>query len=199
MKVSVILAHPNPQSFNHAIAQSALSCLTRNGHEAYSHDLYGEIFDPVLPYSEFSEGAPLPDILRKRSDEIQESDGIVAVHPNWWGQPPGILKGWMDRVLRPGIAFRFLDGDEGEGVPKGLLRARAAIVFNTSNTPAAREAEIFGDPLEKLWRDCVFGLCGVDFFFRRTFRTIVTSSEVQRRQWLQDVDDIIAEYFPRLK
>jgi len=198
MNIGVILAHPNPKSFNHAIAQSVLGCLTRNEHQAYSHDLYGEIFDPVLPYSEFLEGAPLPDILRKRCDEIQESDGIVAVHPNWWGQPPAILKGWMDRVLRSGVAYRFLDGDEGEGVPRGLLRARVATVFNSSNPSAQREAEVFGDPLERLWRDCVFGLCGVNFFLRRTFRVVITSSEEERRRWLRDVEEIISENFPHL-
>jgi len=198
MKVSVVLAHPNSKSFNHAIAHAALSGLGRNGQKVHFHDLYKEHFDPVLPYSEFPEGAPLPETLKKHCDEIQESEGIVIVHPNWWGQPPAILKGWVDRVLRPGIAYRFLDGDEGEGAPKGLLKARAAIVFNTSNTPAAREAEIFGDPLERLWRDCVFGLCGVDFFFRRTFRVGITSSEEERRRWLRDVEEIISEYFPHL-
>ena len=70
----------------------------------------------------------------------------MIVHPNWWGQPPAILKGWVDRVFRPGIAYRFVEGDAGEGVPIGLLKASAAVVFNTSNTPDARERFAFGDP-----------------------------------------------------
>ena len=198
MKVTIILAHPNPQSFNHAIARTVLTCLSRNGHEPYSHDLYAERFDPVLPYSEFEEGARLPACLQQHCDEMRESEGIVIVHPNWWGQPPAILKGWVDRVLRPGVAYRFIDGDEGEGVPNGLLRVRAAVVFNTSNTAAQREAEVFGDPLERLWRDCVFSLCGVRFFFRRTFQVVIKSSMAERRRWLLDVEEIVSEYFPRL-
>ena len=75
--------------------------------------------------------------------------------------PPAILKGWIDRVLRMEIAYRFVANDKGEGVPVGLLKARSAIVFNTANTPDDRERETFGDPLESLWKKCVFDLCGV--------------------------------------
>jgi len=89
--------------------------------------------------------------------------------------PPAILKGWIDRVLRPEVAYRSSKGDQGEGVPVGLLKAKAAIVFNTTNTPDERERKIFGDPLEALWKKCVFDLCGVRKVHRRTFAVVVTS------------------------
>ncbi len=88
---------------------------------------------------ELEREALLPEFLQGHCREISQADGLVIVHPNWWGQPPAILKGWVDRVLRPGVAYQFLDGDGGEGVPVGLLRARAVIVFNTSNTPQPRD------------------------------------------------------------
>ena len=97
--------------------------------------------------------------------EIAQAQGIVIVHPNWWGQPPAILKGWVDRVLRPEVAYRFREGDAGDGVPVGLLKAKAAVVFTTSNTPRERELASFGDPLETLWKNCIFGLCGVPLVF----------------------------------
>ncbi len=107
------------------------------------------------------------------------------------GQPPAILKGWVDRVLRPGVAYEFLEGDSGEGVPVGLLRAQAAVVFNTSNTPAARELSAFGDPLETLWRNCIFGLCGVTRVERRMFGVVVTSTPSQREEWLRQVRELV--------
>jgi NAD(P)H dehydrogenase (quinone) len=187
MKISVILAHPDPGSFNHAIAQAAVEQIEKSGHTVFFHDLYGEGFDPLLPAYEIPEDASLPPAIRAHCDEIKEADGIVIVHPNWWGQPPAILTGWIDRVIRPGVAYQFLEGDSGEGVPKGLLRAGAAIVFNTANTEPAREQNIFGDPLETIWKNCVFGLCGVDQFYRRTFSVVITSTEAQRKQWLGEV------------
>jgi len=107
-----------------------------------------------------------------------------------------VLKGWIDRVIRPGVAYEFLEGDSGEGVPRGLLRARAAVVFNTSNTEPEREKSVFGDPLETIWKNCVFGLCGVGVCHRRTFGTIVTSTKTQRKQWLDEVKAIIDSVFP---
>ena len=197
MKVSVILAHPDETSFNHALAERSVSTLEENGHEVCFHDLYGKEFDPVLPASEIAQDGSLPAQVRMHCDEISRAGGIILVHPNWWGQPPAILKGWVDRVLRPGVAYRFREGDGGEGIPEGLLRARAALVFNTSNTSREREQKAFGDPLETLWKNCIFDLCGVPVFYRRMFRVIVTSTESQRREWLRDVAEAVNTFFPK--
>jgi putative NADPH-quinone reductase len=196
MKISIILAHPDPKSFNHAIAKTAIDALKKNGHEVIIHDLYAEKFDPVLPANEIPQNAALPEYIKKHCKEISEADGIIIIHPDWWGQPPAILKGWIDRVIRPGVAYKFLEGDDGEGVPIGLLKAKAAVVFNTSNTPSEREAAIFGDPLETLWKNCVFGLCGVKIVQRRMFGVVVTSSDDERRGWLREVREIVDEWFP---
>ena len=196
MRISVILAHPDRRSFNHAIAQTVVEQLENNGHSVLFHDLYEESFDPLLTGREIPDDAPLPQVIRAHCKEIAEAEGIIIVHPNWWGQPPAILKGWTDRVIRPGIAYEFLEGDSGEGIPKGLLRAKAAIVFNTSNTEPERERNVFGDPLETIWKNCVFGLCGVHVFHRRTFSVMITSTEGQRRQWLDEVKAMIDSMFP---
>jgi len=196
MRVSVILAHPDERSFNHAIAHAAIEQLGSRGHEVFFHDLYKEKFDPLLISGEIPESAHVPEPVMRHCREIAEARGIVVVHPNWWGQPPAILKGWVDRVLRAGVAYEFVEGDSGEGIPNGLLKAETAMVFNTSNTEAEREINFFGDPLETIWRNCIFGLCGVTGFYRRTFSTIVGSTADQRKQWLDEVRRSIDTLFP---
>ena len=197
MRISVILAHPDQKSFNHAIARTVIEQLERNGHDISFHDLYAENFNPLLAAEEIPEGAVLPTVVKGHCEEIEQAEGIVIIHPNWWGQPPAILKGWIDRVIRPGVAYEFLEGDSGEGIPQGLLKAKAAVVFNTSNTMPEREQSTFGDPLETTWRNCVFGLCGVSNFYRRTFSVIVTSTEGQREQWLDEVRGTIDRFFAK--
>ena len=59
-------------------------------------------------------------------------------------------------------------------------------MFNTSNTEAKREKKVFGDPLETLWKNCIFGLCGVRNVHRKMFGVIVTSTAEQREQWLKE-------------
>lgn len=195
MQISVILAHPNKKSFNYAIATAVVETMEQLGHDIFFHDLYAEQFDALLPYAEFFKDTDLPVEIHRHCDEISSADGIVVVHPNWWGQPPAILKGWVDRVLRPGVAYEFLDGDKGEGVPIGLLKAQVALVFNTSNTQAEREANVFGDPLETLWKNCIFEFCGVKDFYRKMYRVMVVSSQEQREAWLEDVRQVVAHYF----
>jgi len=196
MNILVVLGHPDPNSFNHAMAAVVVETLQSRGHDVAFHDLYAEGFDSHLPKEELRSDGAVPALIQKHCDELQAADGIVVVHPNWWGQPPAILKGWIDRVIRPGVAYRFEEHDSGEGVPVGLLKAQAALVLNTANTPAEREQAVFGDPLEAIWKCCIFDLCGVHNVHRRMFGVIVTSTESQRRQWLSEVRALTLELFP---
>lgn len=195
MNILLILAHPQPGSLNHAIAETAQKRLRQLGHQVVFHDLYQEEFPPLLPAGEIPTHGEVDPLILDHCKQLQDADGIVIVHPNWWGQPPAILKGWVDRVIRPEVAYRFLEGDAGEGVPQGLLKAQVAVVFNTSNTETRREKEVFGDPLEAIWKDCIFGLCGVRRFIRRMFNVVVVSSKEQRQAWLSEVDRIVSQTF----
>lgn len=194
-KVSIILCHPSPGSFNHAIAERASLTLKTLGHEVVLHDLYAERFPPVLPDVEIPRDGAVPASITRQCEEIAQTAGIVVVHPNWWGMPPAVLTGWVDRVMRPGVAYEFLEGDGGEGVPRGLLKARSAVVLNTSNTLEDRERKIFGDPLERIWKDCIFDLCGVKDFHRRTFSVVVTSTPEQRSSWLDEAEAMLTGIF----
>lgn len=197
MRILVVLAHPDETSFNHAIADQAVETLKNNGHDVTYHDLFKESFDPNLPTAEIPRDADLPDIIATHCDEASNADGFIIVHPNWWGMPPAILTGWVDRVMRPGLAYEFVEGDSGEGVPVGLLKAEKAIVFNTSNTSAEREDSVFGDPLERIWKDCIFDLCGVKNVSRRMFRIVVTSTLEERKRWLDEVAEKVDAMFPK--
>lgn len=195
MHILLVLAHPDPSSFNHAIADAVRQILENAGHTVWFHDLYLEKFDPVLVSAEIPRDAHLDPVISRYCRELTDADGFVIIHPNWWGQPPAILTGWVDRVVRPGLAYRFVEADRGEGVPEGLLRAQAALVINTSNTREERENSEFGDPLERIWRDCIFGLCGVTNVHRQVLRIVVTSTPEQRRAWIQEMSDLAARIF----
>jgi len=196
VKILVLLAHPQPGSFNHALAERAVSTLAACGHEVVFHDLQAEGFDPVLPPAEIATDAAIEPEIARHCEELAAAEGIVVVHPDWWGQPPAVLKGWIDRVFRPEIAYRFLDGDSGEGIPEGLLKAKTAVVLNTSNTEPKRELAVFGDPLEVLWKNCVFDFCGVEDVRRHNFSVVVTSSDEERAAWLEEAAEIVRQAFP---
>jgi len=98
--------------------------------------------------------------------------------------------------MRENIAYSFAETDNGEGIPTGLLKAKTAVVFNTSNTPPERENAVFGDPLETLWKNCIFDFCGIKKFERKIFRVVVSSSPQKRAQWLNEIKSTIDSHFP---
>jgi NAD(P)H dehydrogenase (quinone) len=191
MKILVVLGHQRQGSFCHAIAETAIDALKRAGHEVIYHDLYAEGFDPVLPDAEVPKTAKVDPVVQRHCDEVQAVDGYIVVHPNWWGMPPAMLKGWVDRVFRQGVTYAF-----GPNGVDEMLRGKRAVVFTTSNTPRDVELKVYGDPLENLWKTVIFGLCGVRDFTRRNFESIVMSTPEQRSQWLAEVRTIVAERFP---
>jgi NAD(P)H dehydrogenase (quinone) len=196
MRIASLIAHPRPTSLCHALSGRAREALTALGCEIIHHDLYAEGFDPCLTAEEaYTVGDTLEQALSAASDstvrkyraEIASADGLLVVHPNWWGKPPAILAGWLDRVLVPGVAYRLPSAD---GLPEGLLTIKMALIFNTSDTPAERETKEFGDPLELMWGRCVLPFCGVKTYKRHVFRPIVGSSDEQRAHWLDEAATI---------
>lgn len=190
MNVFVLIGHQRRGSFCHAIAATAIEELKAAGHEVVFHDLYAERFDPILCDEEIPKDAPLDAVVERHCREVMAADGYLVVHPNWWAMPPAILKGWLDRVWRQGVVYRF--GPEGV-LP--LLSGKRAVVFTTSNTPREDELRLFGDPLENLWKACVFNFCGVENFFRRNFESIIMSTPDQRCRWLDEVRNITRSHF----
>jgi putative NADPH-quinone reductase len=190
--IVVLLAHPRAGSFNHALAERACTTLSELSIDFRFHDLYAEGFDPLLRAEEaYTTGQSVEavlaaaddPILRQHRRELTAARGLVVIHPNWWGMPPAILTGWIDRVLVPGVAYR-LPAEGGE--PESLLNLRNLLVINTSDTPEDRERELFHDPLESIWGRCLVPYIGNPTFLRIVFRVVADATEPERRAWLTD-------------
>jgi len=196
MKISLILGHPTPGSFNHALAAETIGVLKANGHAVVFHDLYQEQFDPLMQTGEIPRGAKMPAAVEKHAAELEQADGLVIVHPNWWCQPPAILKGWIDRVLRPGRAYNFVPDGKGGGKAVGLLKIKSALVITTANNPQDKEIELYGDPLEVFWKKVVFGICGIPDVHRLVFSPVIGSAVETRQAWLAQTRQTAAALFP---
>jgi NAD(P)H dehydrogenase (quinone) len=190
----IIVANPSVESFSHAMAKVASEALRLREYELAYHDLYDERFDPVQPAGEGGNRTSSDELVETHCRQLAAASLILIFHPNWWGQPPAILKGWIDRVFRLGVAYDYPPGVGAESAAIGLLRARSALVFNTSNTPWDREVTVFRNPLESLWKDCVFGLCGVSSFERQVFGPMASSTPKQRDAWLAEVRNMVARH-----
>lgn len=136
MRVVVVVAHPDPSSFNHAIASTATRSLSKAGHQVTVLDLYDEEFRAQMSKSEwlaYHSERPLLDPMAERHAEIvKQAEALVFVYPTWWSTMPAILKGWLERVLVPGVGFVF---DEKQRVRRGLTQVRRIVGISTYGSP----------------------------------------------------------------
>lgn len=186
MKALIVLGHPAPDSFNHALAAAIRNTWAAAGCDVTFHDLAAVGFDPRMTAAEAREGASTDPTVQRHIADLCAADLLAVVHPNCWGAPPAIMKGWIDRVFAENAAYGFEKGADQGDTPVGLLKIKSALVINTGNTPLDREVNHFHDPLDHIWRSCILGFCGVQNISRRLFGVVATSTVEQRNVWLAE-------------
>jgi len=136
VQVLVVLAHPSPTSFNHAIADRAEQTLRSAGHEVRVLDLYALGVKAEMSAEElhaYSSSEPILDpVVREHADLVRSSQALVFVYPTWWSSLPAILKGWIERVMAPGVAFEL---DERNRVRPLLRHVRHIVGISTYGSP----------------------------------------------------------------
>jgi len=108
MRLLFLHAHPVPESFGTALCAAAMESARVRGHEVRLIDLHAEGFNPVMSAEErrgYNDSGPPPADLLPHIEALRWAEGLIFVYPTWWNGQPAILKGWLDRVWRPGIAF----------------------------------------------------------------------------------------------
>jgi putative NADPH-quinone reductase len=136
MRLLIVHAHPSPESFNAALFRVAAEAARAAGHEVRVTDLHAEGFNPVMGPDEWQgqadENATPPDVV-PHIENLRWAEGLILVYPTWWSAQPALLKGWMDRVWRPGIAF-FIPA-AGSPMQPGLTNIRLVGVITTLGSP----------------------------------------------------------------
>jgi putative NADPH-quinone reductase len=133
MRALVVYCHPRRESFTAAIRDVVLGRLEAAGAETRVADLYAEGFDPVLSAGEHAGYLDSPDNrqpVATECDALAWCDTLVFVYPTWWYGLPAMLKGWLDRVLLPDVAF-MMPKAEGETIRPGLTHITRLGVFTT--------------------------------------------------------------------
>jgi putative NADPH-quinone reductase len=129
----VVYCHPRADSFTAAVRDAVLARLAAAGAEVRLTDLHAEGFDPVLSAEALARyldtGANRAGVERHCAD-VAWCDTLIFVYPTWWYGLPAALKGWLDRVLLPGVAIELAEGD-GMAVRPGLTHVRRLGVFTT--------------------------------------------------------------------
>lgn len=143
MRIVVVHAHPNPSSFNRAVFDTAVGALER--HEVQAFDLYADGFQPAMTAAErhaYHGDTPLLDPLAARyAAAVDTAEALVFVYPTWWSGMPAIMKGWLEKVMVPGIAFGFDAAGKVEPRLQHVSRIAGVTTYGSSRLQVALGAD----------------------------------------------------------
>jgi NAD(P)H dehydrogenase (quinone) len=156
MNVHVIFAHPQTGSFAAAVHRIVLKSLAEAGHEVADLDLYRANVQPCLSARERATyyDRPPPAALSRFIKPLRQADALVFIFPVWWFGPPAILKGYLERVWRPGVAYDLKGGDL-----KPRLQNVKRVTVITSYGAGAADIRAMGDPVRTVFAAGLTRLC----------------------------------------
>ncbi len=198
----VIVAQPKRPSFNSAIAEEIARALKAQGYERTELlDLYADGFNPVMPPEELPRKFSFDERTLRYQEKLMQATRVVFVYPDWWGGPPAILKGFLDRVFRPGIAYGFREVDFRDADAPGLLGDKHFDIFITTDAIPEREAATNAFPQSSVerwppslvWKRNILEFCGVTQAEVHVFWNLRHSTYAERKAWLEGIAARLSE------
>lgn len=190
MKALITYAHPNPESFNQAIVQRASATLTSRGWNVTVQNLYDIEFNPILTKEDLSSfrAGNIPEDIAKQQSLVKEANLLVFVYPLWWFDRPAILKGWFDRVMSYGFAYKV-----GEKGPEGLLGNKRAVIIQTAGGLQEQyELNQHDKIVHGTMREGTLDFCGIKDIRCHTFYSVTSCPQEQRLSMLDKVAELVS-------
>jgi NAD(P)H dehydrogenase (quinone) len=184
-KILIINGHPNPESFNFALADSYQKGAIASGAQIKTITITDLNFNPNLKFGYQKRTELEPDLLESW-EKIQKADHLVWIHPVWWGGLPAITKGFIDRLFLPGMAFQYRDNSVWWDK---FLKGKTAHIITTLDQPGWYYRLFFGRPSVNQLKKSTLEFCGVKPVKVSYIGIIKESDDSQRKKWLDKVYD----------
>jgi putative NADPH-quinone reductase len=200
MKTLIIYNHPHEGSFCSAIRDAVISGLDVGGHEYKVIDLDKDGFDPVMrekDLSAFVQASRNPDkeiegldpLVQVYVDKMRWAERIVMIFPIWWMTMPAMMKGFVDKVIFPGLVYKM----EGGQLVSQLSRLKQVVVITTMNTPAAIYESSFNNSLEGSLIKGTFNQIGIHDIRWISLNMVKHVGDEKRWLWLDEIEHEFAE------
>ncbi len=185
-KIAIINGHPYKDSFNFGVAEAYKSGAVASGAEVREIVIRDLDFNPNLQFGYRKRMELEPDLV-KAWEIIQWADHLVWVHPVWWGGFPAIMKGFIDRLFLPGMAYKYRENSVWWDK---LLKGKTAHILTTLDQPGWYYRLFFGRPSVNQLKKSILEYCGVKPIKLTYIGIIRNSKDEQRNQWLRKVKDL---------
>ncbi|RLJ33324.1 putative NADPH-quinone reductase [Chryseobacterium sp. 7] len=185
-KIAIINGHPNKDSFNFGVAEAYRLGAMETGAEVKEIVIRDLNFNPNLQFG-YQKRMELEPDLTKAWAIIQWADHLVWVYPVWWGGFPALMKGFIDRLFLPGMAYKYRENSVWWDK---LLKGKTAHMITTLDQPGWYYRLFFGRPSVNQLRKSILEYCGVKPVRLTYIGVIRNSKDEQRAQWLRKVKEL---------
>lgn len=181
MNILIINAHPYQSSFSSRIAEKYASAAKSAGHQVITVNLYDLKFDPNLRFG-YHEIYPLEDDLKKQQEAMKWCKHLVLLTPVWWGGLPALAKGFVDRVLLPGFAYKY----NGKKMERRLNGRSVRVIYTQGGRRIISDLIL----LNSFWHNLKFNIlkfCGFGPVNRLVFSLADKADEQRKEKFLLKV------------
>jgi NAD(P)H dehydrogenase (quinone) len=185
-KILIINGHPDSESFCWALTASYKKGAEAAGAEVFVLNIKDLVFNPNLQFCYRKRTELEPDLLMAQ-EKIKWAHHIVMVYPVWWGQVPGLMKGFLDRTFLPGFAFQKRENSVWWDK---LLVGKTGRIISTLDQPAWYYWLIYRQPSTNAIKKLVFEFCGIKPVGTTTIGPIRLSKDGFRENWLKKVEKL---------
>ncbi|MCL3781955.1 flavodoxin family protein [Prolixibacteraceae bacterium JC049] len=197
MRVLVVFNHPYEQSYCNAILNSVTKGLEKGGHELDLIHLDNDEFDPVMRAKDlkaFVTASKHPELsyelldeqVKDYKDRLEKADHLIFVFPIWWEIMPALTKGFIDKIIFPGIAYNY--NEKGNRMIGRLKKLKGITMITTMNTPHIAYWALFGNAIKKALLMGTFWKIGVPNRKWINLSFVKFVSQQKREKWLTKVE-----------
>jgi NAD(P)H dehydrogenase (quinone) len=201
MKIVIVFNHPYPQSFCSAILNAVSAGIKRARHEIDLIHLDNDEFDPVMKAKDleaFAKAKHDPSCSIQLVDpkvidykrRLENADHLVFIFPIWWELMPAMTKGFIDKVIFPGITYEYQK--KGIGMISKMKNLKGLTIITTMNTPSFFYWLVFGNAIKRALMAGTFWKIGVKNRKWISLNRVKFVSEEKRKKWLVNIENKFA-------
>jgi NAD(P)H dehydrogenase (quinone) len=189
MKVVIVFNHPYNGSYCNAILNSVTAGLQKAGHEVDLIHLDKEGFNPVMTAQDlkaFVDRKPIDPKVIEYKERLDKADHLVFIFPIWWELMPAMTKGFIDKVIFPGVAYDYTKS--GNGMIPLFKKIKSVTVITTMNTPSIFYRLLFGNAIKKAIITGTFWKMGYKNRKWINLSMVKMVSDNKRKKWLNEIE-----------
>ncbi|MCE4562761.1 NAD(P)H-dependent oxidoreductase [Maribellus sp. CM-23] len=190
MKALIVFNHPYEGSYCSAILNSVINGLKQGKHEIDIINLDKEDFNPVMTSQDlkaFRDKKPIDTKVIEYKNRLEKADHIIFIFPIWWELMPALMKGFVDKVIFPGVAYDYVNGSNTKMKPL-LTNIKGVTVITTMNTPRMLYRLVFGNAIEMAFMRGTFWKLGFKNRKWISYDMVKQVSDEKRKLWLMDIE-----------